>query len=234
MKEARCKTTQFTRHSTKNEPPIPVGIALSVHAKTRNKTLIERLHSEGLSVSYDRVMSIRKQIASQICDDYQQKGFVCPPSLHSNIFTTAAIDNIDHNLSSTTAKSTIHWTGISIFQHPDEALDEKPSFKLSDAHNSAKLKRLELPAAYIDIQPIKPAKPEPPITPITAEHQNQQKTARDEAHSWITALSSDSNDSPKSFSAFYSRQQTKAPNKSIDALLPLVPEPITSHSVVHH
>jgi hypothetical protein len=39
------------------------------------------------------------------------------------VFTTAAVDNIDHNPSSTTSKSSFHGTGISIFQHPADEND---------------------------------------------------------------------------------------------------------------
>ena len=41
-----------------------------------------------------------------------------PPKLRTNLFTTAAVDNIDHNPSSTTATDSFHGTGISMFQHP--------------------------------------------------------------------------------------------------------------------
>ncbi len=43
---------------------------------------------------------------------------MCPPMLRKNIFTNPAIDNIDHNPSSTTAEDSFHGTGIFIFQHP--------------------------------------------------------------------------------------------------------------------
>ena len=36
-----------------------------------------------------------------------------------DIFTTATVDNIDHNPSSMTATGSFHGTGISLFQHPD-------------------------------------------------------------------------------------------------------------------
>jgi hypothetical protein len=39
------------------------------------------------------------------------------------VFTTAAVDNVDHNPSSTTSKSSFHGTGISIFQHPTDDND---------------------------------------------------------------------------------------------------------------
>ena len=190
------------------------------------------LHLEGNSISYHRVMSIRKQIAAQICEEYRDKGFVCPPSLHNNVFTTAAIDNIDHNLSSTTAKSTIHWTGISIFQHPNETLEEKAPIKLTTTSQSNSTIKLELPTEYLEINPIKPGKPEPPVA---FDRSNESyKSSQEEANNWTTALINVPDDQRVSFSAFYSQQQTRTIKKSVDALLPLVPESITSHSVVNH
>ena len=38
--------------------------------------------------------------------------------LRKGLLTTVAMDNIDHNPSSTTAKSSFHGTSISIIQHP--------------------------------------------------------------------------------------------------------------------
>ena len=42
---------------------------------------------------------------------------VCPPVLRKGLFTTAVMDNIDHNLSATTATTSFHGTSISVFQH---------------------------------------------------------------------------------------------------------------------
>ena len=72
----------------------------------------------GLYISYDRVMEISTTIGNHVCNYYQQKEVVCPPNLREGLFTTAAIDNIDHNPSSTTATDALHGTGISLFQHP--------------------------------------------------------------------------------------------------------------------
>ena len=41
----------------------------------------------------------------------------CPPKLRRGLLTTGAVDNIDHNPSSTTAKDSFHCTGISLMQH---------------------------------------------------------------------------------------------------------------------
>ena len=35
-----------------------------------------------------------------------------------NVFTTASVENADHNTSSTTATDSSHSTSISLFQHP--------------------------------------------------------------------------------------------------------------------
>ena len=38
--------------------------------------------------------------------------------MRKNLFTVGALDNIDHNLTSTTAQGSFHGTGISVFQFP--------------------------------------------------------------------------------------------------------------------
>ena len=46
------------------------------------------------------------------------EGLIYPSVLRKGLFTKAAVDNSDHNPSSTTSKSSLYGTGISIFQHP--------------------------------------------------------------------------------------------------------------------
>ena len=57
-------------------------------------------------------------MGNSVCSQYEIDKVVCPPSLKKNVFTTSALDNIDHNPSSTTAQGSLHGTGISLFQHP--------------------------------------------------------------------------------------------------------------------
>jgi hypothetical protein len=38
--------------------------------------------------------------------------------MRGDVFKTSAVDNIDHNPSSTTSKESFHGTGISLLQHP--------------------------------------------------------------------------------------------------------------------
>ena len=108
-----------TYHLSARETPLPIYLGLMVHARTRKRDLIETLSDLGLSISYDRVLDISTAIGNQVCDHYHQSQVVYPPNLREGLFTTAAIDNIDHNPSSTTATDAFHGTGISLFQHPN-------------------------------------------------------------------------------------------------------------------
>ena len=43
---------------------------------------------------------------------------MCPTKLRDGLFTTAGVDNIDHNPTSTRAHDSFHGTAISLVQHP--------------------------------------------------------------------------------------------------------------------
>jgi hypothetical protein len=106
------------RHSSEHEPPLPLYIGLNVHTQTRSKKLITQLYELGLSISYDRILQIENQLATAVCRDMEKKGVVCPTQLRKGLFTASALDNLDHNPSSATAKGAYHGTGMSLFQSP--------------------------------------------------------------------------------------------------------------------
>ena len=68
-----------------------------LHSKTQKRELVDKLFELGLSVSYDRVLNISTELGNKVCHHYETKGVVCPPELKCGLFTTAAIDNIDHD-----------------------------------------------------------------------------------------------------------------------------------------
>ena len=72
----------------------------------------------GLSVSYDRVLSIYTDIGNIICRKFQEENLMCPAKLRKGIFTTTAVDNIDHNPSSNTARESFHGTAGAKMQMP--------------------------------------------------------------------------------------------------------------------
>jgi len=113
-------STSKTRHTTQREPPLPLYIGINIHASTRSKKLITQLYQLGICVSYERIMEIEDWIATSVSERFEEDGFVAPAGLRKGIFSVGALDNIDHNPSSTTSQSSFHGTGISILQFPTE------------------------------------------------------------------------------------------------------------------
>ena len=112
--------------------------------------LIDKLYDIGISIFYDRVLSISTELGNKVIDQFNYDKVVCPPSLKVGAFTKAAINNTDHNPSSNTAASSFHGTAISLFQHLSLGKgDERvlPDFQIKQK----KLKKL--PSSYTDIKP---------------------------------------------------------------------------------
>lgn len=84
---------------------------------------------------------------------YFEDGIVCPPSLRKGLFTTSALDNIDHNPTATTATTTFHGTSVLIFQHPnfDNAGEERSPLKVQGESKVKKVR--ELPKAFKNVSP---------------------------------------------------------------------------------
>ena len=182
----KWKSDRFLRHSKSNEPPLPVSIGLMVHAKTRKRSMVEKLAAEGLSVSYKRVQDIQTSIASQLCAKFNKDGMVCPPTLQKGLFINAAIDNIDHDPSSTGAKSSFHGTSISVFQHVESETIDSNCFKLELGVEDEP--GLSLPKSYTDIMPLISSQPKYPAN--NQPHQLSKETSQvtSESSEWINAL----------------------------------------------
>lgn len=116
--QRRTSTSCKSRHSLNREQPLSLYIGMNIHTETRSKTIITKLYDLGLSVSYDRILQLENHLATAICENFQNKGMVVPAQLRHELFTVGALDNLDHNPSSTTAKDSFHGTGISLFQFP--------------------------------------------------------------------------------------------------------------------
>ena len=85
------------------------------------------------------------------------EGVVHPKSLKDGFFTSAAIDNIGSNSSSTAANSAFHRTSISIFQHPKEDYPDEP-FVLDI---NSDFEHEKATSFYTNIEPSKDKKPQP-------------------------------------------------------------------------
>jgi hypothetical protein len=82
-----------------------VYVGSSTHARTRQKIIVENLHTLGLYISYELVLEFSTDAAHQVLNFFEQEQCLCPPKLKYGLFTTAAVDNLDHNRSSTTSIS---------------------------------------------------------------------------------------------------------------------------------
>ena len=72
-----------------------------MHGTTRKKVLIEKLHNLGISIACKRLTKLSATLGDNLLTHYNTTKIVCPPALKSAVFTTATLDNIDHNPSNT-------------------------------------------------------------------------------------------------------------------------------------
>ena len=92
---------------------------------------------------------------------------VCPPKLLKGVFTTAAVENIDHHPSSVTAQGSFHGTGISLFRHPTSDAPGEAREVVSIDNQPSKTKRLaRLPDSYTAGRPLILPKNEPDVPPL--------------------------------------------------------------------
>ena len=59
------------------------------------------------------MLVLSTQLGNIVCMQFEFDSLVCPTKIRSNVFTTFAVDNIDHNPSSYSAKDSWHGTAIS-------------------------------------------------------------------------------------------------------------------------
>ncbi len=86
----------------------------------------------GICISYDRVMEIQDWIATSTCERFKEDGVVSPACLRKGVLTLAALDNCDHNTSSTTSQSSFHGTTLGLYQFPtkDNPDESRPPLQI--------------------------------------------------------------------------------------------------------
>lgn len=104
------------RYSKDRNTPFVVYVSMSVFVKTRRDNSL--LNDNGLSILYDRVLEISAQLGEAVVAQCVEDGVVCLPVLRKQLFTTSAVDKINHNPTATTAKTSFYVTSVSLVQHP--------------------------------------------------------------------------------------------------------------------
>ena len=94
------------------ETPFPLYMGLKLHANDRQKMTISTFHALGISVSYDRVMDVRRGLALSVSRRFAEDGVVVPSNIKRGVFTTGGVDNIDES-----GRIELHGTAISLTNH---------------------------------------------------------------------------------------------------------------------
>ena len=229
--EGNNKNTENVRHSAESETPLQVYLGILLHVKTRKKKLINNLSEMGVCISYYRVAEYEKSLAQTLCTQFKESDVVYPPKLQPNIFTSAAIGNIDHNATSSTVSNHFHGTSISLFQHPPGTLEKKGKpLKIKKSSDA-----LSLPNYYTNVKPAPKCKCESPIMlPNECDNHNGYYPL-EQMQQWFNRIdlvfSSDTK-MPVSWSAFFEEQSNLPQAKCISSLLPLLKDNINSPAVV--
>ena len=95
------------------------------------------------------VLEISAVLGDAVVSRFIEDGVVCPHELRKGLFTTSAMDNIDHNISLSTS---FHGTSISLFQHPTHDNEGEEREKLELKGNTGK-RVPELPDSYVNVKP---------------------------------------------------------------------------------
>ena len=72
-------------------------MGLKLHANDCQKRTISTFHALGISVSYDRVMDVRRGLALSVSRRFAEDGVVVPSNIKRGVFTTGGVDNIDES-----------------------------------------------------------------------------------------------------------------------------------------
>ena len=235
------------RRNKSRETPLPIFVGLSIHAKTRSRDLVENMHTLGLSVSYDRVLSISTDLGNAVCRRYQEENVVCPCNLRLNLFTTAAVDNIDHNPSSTTAQDSFHGTGISLFQHTTNEIPGSSRGCVNISQTTANTKSVaELPVSYTEVAPAVLPNKTPPVPETSSQLQGGSTVNRamEMELDWLEDVNGTIKNHPSledkksiSWAAYHSttdQQRNRAGLSALSALLPLFPDQAKSVAMIRH
>jgi hypothetical protein len=233
-------------HSRDRETPLPLYIALKMHGLTRKRTLVDVFFNLGMCVSYDRLLQVTADMASGICTQFEADKVVCPPNMRHGLFTTGAIDNVDHNPSSATARDSFHGTSISIMQHlTHESSGTKRDTVVINQEIASAKSVPPLPTSYTSVPQAALEKKQftvpvvfGPVKPTDRQHVD--KAAKQEA-TWLNtvmeALQKEKLEIGDwiSWSAYHAHlQQTIIPPAAINAMLPLFLDNAHSVAMIKH
>ena len=228
------------RHSTERQTPLTIYLSLMFYAQTRNRGIIDKLHKLGLGISYDGLLNMTTAVSNAVCTQYSEEGVVCPLNLQKGLFLVGAVDNIDHNTTSTTSKNSFHGTAISLVQFPGDTPGNMNRYcrKIQKGQRSA----VSLPRFYTQVNPvIAVSDPNVPPSQFSVDISDCLPTnLGDQQTEWLhevrALLDKDelSDEEFISWAAFHASKNSRYIPVSTSALLPLFHENANSEAMMLH
>ena len=91
---------------------LPLYLGLKLYVNNRSKSIIQEFHHLGLTVSYNRVMEVRKKFEQAVSCRFKEDGFVGPTNCKHGVFSTATVDSVN-----VAARTDMHGTLITLIGH---------------------------------------------------------------------------------------------------------------------
>lgn len=104
-------------HNNEHETPFPLYQGLKLHGEGRQKKEINNANAFGVSVSYSRVLEMKRSMAQAVVKQFVQDGVVLPTNICSGVFVTFDVDNLDSNNQGNFSQDEFHGTAISMTNH---------------------------------------------------------------------------------------------------------------------
>jgi len=224
------------RHSKERETPVPLYVGLKLYAAFRSKTIIQRFFSLGMSISYDRCISICNNIGLNLLKNYESDGVFVSSNLNTDTFTIFAKDNIDLNACSTKIKQHFHGTSMTAMQFPSDENPGKKQNVIYDLSLIGKKTHLSLPNDYAIVNSPPYTKNTPLFSPVCTinidylDYTNDYFTSGIESEiSWLRQCY----EQTISWSSYHS--ESDIPSKTgIHSLMPLISEKVNTLKSQYH
>ena len=226
--------------------PLTVSFGQYQYGKSRSKEILTAANHLGVSISYDSVRRMRKQLAQYAVKQSGVDGVPIPDTFAKESFTFAALDNADFkDTSSLSGTKSDHVTMQVIYQEARVSPVSKPT--VSSMHLGDRSETLPemLPCQKVPFKPKPASKPQLPpsfkITDVNAESTLDTQGALQHADIREAALSlircgyptDNSSACLPTWGGSHALVTTATVPLSRVGFLPVIPSPVTSYATVY-
>lgn len=145
---------------------LQLAVGIAVHQAVRSKQLITMLHGFGMSVDYNRILTVEAQIEVSVLKHIELNGgLFIPPDVVLGRHVFFVVDNVDFADDTHDGKNTFHGTAMAIYQRQEPG-DVAPELTLDPGDQCRRsIKQLPEPVTTLLKCPVSPGKPVGPTFP---------------------------------------------------------------------